>query len=486
MTDKNEECVDCSAEQIAALAPRRCGCCDDTLSRKVELLNNARAMRIQDNGQAIRIGVIFHICYSNPNRSTIQSDIDYAIDMLNRDYNKRSTNFDIGKNIYTQNTSFQATYNDYVSRAVSCNLHFHVVNVIYTPLARQTSSNIHVLDANIKGASPPVQPEKYLNVWVVDFSNGLLGYAQFPWDDSPSTDGVIIAKGTFGRRPEYTQYNLSKTLAHEVGHWLGLYHTFQDTFNYGEGLPPVLDGGSQEFKGDCVEDTPPQKDPTYGNPFNNPNTWPASRPIDENSAHRHMFMNFMDYSDDAALFMFTKDQADKLRQMIFIYRPDIIESEEVPETPIEPEIPRPKLLRYDFEKAELGEGFIGNIRFIDGGVSNSAGFTNARPHQGQRSGASNYRGSMELVVNLTGASKATLSFYYLSRHPNACIWVQVPGSTQWYRGSLPATSEYKNIQIVLPQPEDLTMLRHYRLRFGTNSMHSQYAFFDTLEIMIEY
>jgi len=98
------------------------------------------------------------------------------------------------------------------------------------------------LDSNIKKVSPPVEPNRYLNLWIADFNNGLLAYAQFPWDNAPSTDGVVIAKGTFGRKPIYNEYNLNKTMTYEVGHWLGLYYTFQETFAYDGGNIDYQDG----------------------------------------------------------------------------------------------------------------------------------------------------------------------------------------------------------------------------------------------------
>ena len=118
----------------------------------------------------------------------------------------------------------------------------------------------------------------------------------------------------------YSNYNLGKTLSHEVGHWFGLYHVFQQNF-IGQigGVDTNNDGilSIGEITGDLVNDTPPQKEATYGNPYTN-KEWPNS--VINNITYYNMFMNFMDYSDDINLFMLTKEQCYKVRLFINIYR----------------------------------------------------------------------------------------------------------------------------------------------------------------------
>ena len=314
---------------------RICGSKNISISKRRKIMKKINNIRIDDNNQIINIGINFHICYENFNENTVLDDINYSIDILNNDFNKKATNFDQGKDIYI-GTKFDNVYDKYISLADKCNINFYLVDIIYKPLPFQNGDNIDILDISIKGKSPAITPNKYLNIWIVDIAGGLLGYAQFPWDKNPETDGVVIAKGTFGENPSYQGFDLNKTMTHEIGHWLGLYHTFQDTFNYDGGAIDYRDGRPneeiQEMKGDCVVDTPPQRVPTYGNPFSNPKKWPASVPYDDNKSYYHMFMNFMDYSDDIAMFMFTHDQAIKIRLMINIYRKDILNN--VPTEPI--------------------------------------------------------------------------------------------------------------------------------------------------------
>lgn len=125
--------------------------------------------------------------------------------------------------------------------------------------------------------------DQYFNIWVCNLGNSLLGYAQFPGGPA-ATDGVVILYSAFGVTGG--QYGLGRTTTHEIGHCFNFYHIWGD------------DGSACSGTDQC-NDTPNQADENYGCP---------SYPNPSCSNTSDMFMNYMDYVDDACMMMFTWDQ----------------------------------------------------------------------------------------------------------------------------------------------------------------------------------
>jgi hypothetical protein len=141
---------------------------------------------------------------------------------------------------------------------------------------------------------------KTLNVYTVSFSQDeTLGYATFPfeYEEFPDDDGVIIRYNTTPGS-DFVPYHLGRTLTHEVGHWVGLFHTFQGESCFGPG--------------DGVADTPAQLTETSGCPRGK-DTCPGDVGLDP-------INNFMDYSYDICLDSFTPGQVDRLRTNLAYYR----------------------------------------------------------------------------------------------------------------------------------------------------------------------
>lgn len=148
-------------------------------------------------------------------------------------------------------------------------------------------------------------PERSLNFYTGGLSARLLGWATFPWDleGDRDRDGVVIQCNTL---PGGTAapYNLGMTAVHEIGHWLGLYHTFQ--------------GGCDAF-GDHVDDTVAHAKPNSGKP----------RPGDgQNNAcvagEQAPIFNYMNYVDDDAMHEFSTQQTDRIKMHVAEYRPGFI------------------------------------------------------------------------------------------------------------------------------------------------------------------
>ncbi len=136
---------------------------------------------------------------------------------------------------------------------------------------------------------------KYLNIWVCNLGGGLLGYAQFP-GGPVSTDGVVIlctAFGTVGTAA--APFNLGRTATHEVGHWLNLFHIWGDD-------------GSACSGSDACADTPNQADEHYGCP-----SFPQTSC--SNGSNGDMFMNYMDYTDDGCMNVFSTGQKTRMQAL---------------------------------------------------------------------------------------------------------------------------------------------------------------------------
>jgi hypothetical protein len=146
--------------------------------------------------------------------------------------------------------------------------------------------------------------DKYLNIWVCNLTGNVLGYTQLPGGPA-HLDGLVICYKYFGKTGASPPYHKGRTTTHEVGHWLNLYHIWGD------------DNGAC-WGSDYCDDTPNQAGDNYACP-----TFPHA----SCSNTSDMYMNYMDYVDDACMFMFTPDQKTRMLAVLASTRSSLLNSD---------------------------------------------------------------------------------------------------------------------------------------------------------------
>jgi hypothetical protein len=234
------------------------------------------------------IPVVVHVVYNTAQQNVSSAQINSQIAVLNRDF--RKTNADIG----SVPAGFAALSSD--SRvqllATTDPEGNRTSGITRTRTARTSFSDQDEIKSAATGGHDAWPADRYLNIWVsprlTSPVGDLLGYAQFPGGPA-ATDGVVILYTAFGTTGSAAApFNHGRTTTHEIGHWLNLRHIWGDDGNGCNGS-------------DFVADTPNQAGPNYGTP-----AFPHI--TCSNGPNGDMFMNYMDYVDDIAMFMFTAGQ----------------------------------------------------------------------------------------------------------------------------------------------------------------------------------
>lgn len=239
----------------------------------------------------VTIPVVVHVVYANSTENISATRVNEQIQVLNEDY--RKTNADI--------SSLPAAWQ---SIAADCEIQFCLAardpNGNWTDGIERVSTTVSTFNTNdnvkyaSSGGANAWDSDVYLNLWVCDLGSSLLGYAQFP-GGAAATDGVVIHYRYFGKTGAIAPFNKGRTATHEVGHWLALRHIWGD------------DGGSCSGSDFCA-DTPNQANETYG-------TYAAGTVLTDactGSSPGYMWCNYMDYTDDGSMYVFTTNQKTRM------------------------------------------------------------------------------------------------------------------------------------------------------------------------------
>ena len=258
---------------------------DDTLERSMHNSN-------------YNIPVVVHVLYNNDDQNISDEQIYSQIQSLNNDYNSlnvelENTPEEFQTLIGNVGFSFCLVSNDPDGNFVSG------INRVYTenPSFQGFTDD---MKRSSEGGVDAWDTERYLNIWVCDLNGNTLGFATMPGDvEDVALDGVVIDYEYFGvNLSSSSPYNLGRTATHEIGHYFNLEHTFY--------------AGCSDWDG--CNDTPAISTPTYGCP-----DFPQ-----ESCQSTNMTMNFMDYTDDACMYMFTICQAESMIDALLNLRPNLL------------------------------------------------------------------------------------------------------------------------------------------------------------------
>jgi hypothetical protein len=242
------------------------------------------------------VHVVSHTAAQNISDAQIRSQID----VLNRDYRKRNGDITKIPGVFAPLAADTLIEFALADKDPSGNPTTGITRKNTT--ATSFSDDDKVKHASSGGADA-WPSDKYLNIWVCPLGGGLLGYAQFPGGPA-ATDGVVILHSAFGTTGTATApFNLGRSATHEVGHWLNLRHIWGD------------DGGGCNGD-DFITDTPNQADHNFGKPA-------FPHVTCSNGPNGDMFMNYMDYTDDDSMFMFTAGQMQRMQACLDGDRPHI-------------------------------------------------------------------------------------------------------------------------------------------------------------------
>jgi hypothetical protein len=284
---QNDE-TDSAALSTAALTQRGCASqdvlnaqikADPTLALRMNQIEAFTQKALLTNrlvNGKVEIPVVVNVLYRTAAENISLAQIQSQIDVLNKDFNATNSDFNQVPSLFS-------------GVAANVGITFVLVGGIRKSTTRTSWGTTDAMKRTSSGGIDPISPATTLNLWVCTIGGGILGYAQFP-GGSPLTDGIAIDSKYVGISGTATApYNLGRTATHEVGHWMNLRHIWGDA-NCGS---------------DLVSDTPTHNDANYGVPLYPHLSTCSGSPVE-------MTMNYMDYTDDRGMYMFSNGQKSRM------------------------------------------------------------------------------------------------------------------------------------------------------------------------------
>ncbi|MFV8365820.1 zinc metalloprotease [Flavobacterium sp. XS1P27] len=227
------------------------------------------------NGK-VEIPVVVNVLYKTAAENISNAQIQSQIDVLNADFN-------------ATNPDFSSTPALFSGVAANVGITFVLETVNRKSTTKTSWGTRDAMKKTKQGGLDPTSPTTKLNMWACTIGGGILGYAQFP-GGSTTTDGVVIDSKYFGLSGSGAYpYNLGRTATHEVGHWMNLRHIW----------------GDAACGSDLVSDTPTHDTANYGVPAYPHYSTCTGTPVE-------MTMNYMDYTDDRGMYMFSNGQKSRM------------------------------------------------------------------------------------------------------------------------------------------------------------------------------
>ena len=257
---------------------------DPTLANRMQIIEeftenfarNPNAGKLLPSG-IIEIPVVVNVLYKTAAQNISQAQIQSQIDILNLDFAAANSDYNNTPAI------FQSV------RSGDVGVRFVLDQVIRKSTTKSSWKTNDAMKKTTQGGLNPTSPTTKLNLWVCNLSGGILGYAQFPGGSS-ATDGVVCDDNAVGNTgTAAAPFNKGRTATHEIGHWMNLRHIW----------------GDATCGNDLCGDTPLHNTANYGCPAAGHKSTCTGTPVE-------MTMNYMDYTDDACMYMFSANQKSRM------------------------------------------------------------------------------------------------------------------------------------------------------------------------------